>query len=138
MNRLFVYGSLRQGEQAHRALRDCKFLGKATLQGFDLFALTWFPGIKANPKNHEGVVGEVYELPEDKKADLIKHLDYYEGYFPTNVDKSLFVRREVEIEGEPTLVYEFNRNPYDAFGTSARVVQGGDWVKYKGELHHAA
>ena len=137
MNRIAVYGSLRRGEQANRALRDCKFLNEVRIPGFDLYALTWFPGIRENPENKEGVVCELFELPEDN-ADLIKHLDYYEGYNHREPERSLFLRKEIEVNGEPTLIYTFNKNPFDAFGTSARVVQGGDWVKYKGDLNHAA
>lgn len=137
MKRIAVYGSLRRGEQANRALRDCKFLNEVRVPGFDLFALTWFPGIRENPKNKEGVVVELFELPENNEG-LIQHLDHYEGFNRRDPERSLFVRKEIEVNGEPTLIYVFNKNPYDAFGTSARVVPGGDWVQYKGEMHHAA
>lgn len=130
MNRLFVYGSLRRGQQANSALRSATFVKQTRLPGFDLYALTWFPGVKENPNNREGVVGEIYEDVDD---DLLLQLDYYEGYNRHAPERSLFLRKEVEVEGKPTVIYEFNRNPYDLFGTSVSVVRSGDWTQHKGE-----
>lgn len=134
--RIFVYGSLRCGQSAHGYLekRSC-FVKETRLPGFDLYALTWFPGIVENPDNKEGVVGDVFEGITD---DLVTYLDYYEGYYPHDEGRSLFLRKEVNVDGEPTIVYVFNKNPYDVFGTSVRVIQDGDWVKYKGDMQHAA
>jgi gamma-glutamylcyclotransferase (GGCT)/AIG2-like uncharacterized protein YtfP len=131
VSQIIVYGSLRAGQQANRALRDCAYVDTVRVPGYDLYALTWFPGIKENPDNKEGFVGELYEGVTD---DLLKQLDRYEGYNREDVERSLFRREEVEVGGKPAIVYVFNKNPYEAFGTSARVVRDGDWVKYKGEV----
>jgi gamma-glutamylcyclotransferase (GGCT)/AIG2-like uncharacterized protein YtfP len=134
MSRIVVYGSLREKQPAAGTLHKCKKLGEVRLPGYDMYALTWFPGVVPNPDNKEGVVCELYEGVDDK---LLSHLDCYEGYFPHNLERSLFRREEVEVVGPEgftnAYLYVFNRNPYEAFGTSARVVRSGDWVQYRGE-----
>lgn len=138
MKHIFVYGSLRKGEGANKLLNDCKFIKEVRLPGYDLYALTWFPGIKENPKNEEGVVGELYELPNKAPVALLQTVDYYEGYFPSDRERSLFVRKEIEVEGEKTFIYVLNKDPFTAFGASARVVRHGDWKHYGGDLNYVA
>jgi gamma-glutamylcyclotransferase (GGCT)/AIG2-like uncharacterized protein YtfP len=135
--RIFVYGSLRRGQQANRSLRDCKFLEEVTLPGFDMYAVSWFPGIRHNPANEQGVVGELYELPEEDADTLIKNLDYYEGYREDHQELSLFLREEVQVNGEPTLIYTFNKDPKTFTQLPCEQVPGGNWVEYK-EKHNAA
>jgi len=136
MKHIVVYGSLRRGEPANRLLEQCKFVGEVRVPGFDLYALTWFPGVIENPDNKEGIVGELYEGVDDT---LLENLDFYEGHNRRDPNRSLFQRKEININGTSALIYVFNRNPYDAFGTSARVVRSGDWCQYKGEIaSHAA
>jgi gamma-glutamylcyclotransferase (GGCT)/AIG2-like uncharacterized protein YtfP len=137
--RIFVYGSLRRGQQANRSLRDCKFLEEVTLPGFDMYAISWFPGIRHNPANEQGVVGELYELPEDEadRDALMKHLDYYEGYNPNHEDTSLFVRRKIDVNGDESIIYLFNKNPEKIQSLPVAKVESGDWVEYK-EKHNAA
>lgn len=138
MKHIFVYGSLRKGEGAHKMLSDCEFVEEVRLPGYDLYALTWFPGIVKNPDNAEGVVGELYELPDKAPVALLQTIDYYEGYFPNDLDRSLFKREVVEVKGHPTFIYTLNKDPFETFGTSARVIRHGDWKHYGGDLNYVA
>lgn len=117
-----VYGSLRRNEQAHRFMRNTEFVEEVRLPGYDLLALGWYPGIVPNPDNKEGVVGEVYSFADD---GLLTDLDAYEGYNPNYEDRSLFIRREIEVSGKPTFVYEYNSKNH-AFGLDSKV-PSGDW-----------
>lgn len=128
MKQFFVYGTLRQGHPAHRTLmiRHAKLIGEVRLPGFDMFKLGWFPGVVKNPQNKHGIVGELYEVPGHLAEDLVTHLDYYEGYFPENKGRSLFVREEVEVEGKPTIIYTYNGGP-DKFGRLVEKIETGDW-----------
>lgn len=116
---ILVYGSLRRGHGANGMLRGCTFKGETRLPGFDLYSLGWYPGIKENPDNKEGVVGEVYELPADDAT--LSALDMYEGYVEFDPPSSLFIRKEVLVEGEPTFVYVYNG------GNKGEPVKSGDW-----------
>jgi gamma-glutamylcyclotransferase (GGCT)/AIG2-like uncharacterized protein YtfP len=126
MKRLLVYGSLRRGHRAHRSLeiRHAQFIKEVRVPGFDLLALGWYPGIKANPENKDGFLGELYAIPDHLWDELIQHLDYYEGYFPDNLERSLFLRTEIEIEGHPTTVYTYNGKTNNELVVK---VQSGDW-----------
>ena len=129
--RIVVYGSLRRGMSANGALRNCKFVEEVRVPGFDMFAVSWFPGVRENPDNKEGIVGELYELPEEDADALIQHLDYYEGYNRHHPETSLFLRNEVNVNGEPTLIYTFNKDPKTFTKLPCEQVPGGNWVEYK-------
>jgi gamma-glutamylcyclotransferase (GGCT)/AIG2-like uncharacterized protein YtfP len=127
MKQILVYGSLRKGKQAHRYLtiNHANFIGEIRLTGYDMLKLGWFPGIIANPENKEGIVGELYEVPDHLFDGMIETLDYYEGYFPDNPDRSLFVRQEVMCCGKPTIIYTYNGKRNAEIVNS---VPSGDWA----------
>lgn len=127
---ILVYGSLRRGMQAHRFMRNTKFVEEVKLPGYDMFAISWFPGIIPNPENKEGVTAELFEIPEGQEH-VVKELDYFEGYFPDNEERSLFVRREVKVGDKDAIVYLYNGKTQEPL---AKYVASGDWVKEnKGE-----
>ena len=71
--RLFVYGSLMQGQPAAWRLAEARFAGEAqTTDGFALFDLGEFPGMQRSTDGR--VHGEVYEIP----SELLPALDAYE------------------------------------------------------------
>jgi gamma-glutamylcyclotransferase (GGCT)/AIG2-like uncharacterized protein YtfP len=119
--RIIVYGSLRRDESANNFLRDAKFVEETRVPGYDLFALGWYPGIKTNPVNKEGFVGEVFEFEDE---GLLADLDSYEGYRETNEPSSLFVRRTIEVSGEPTFVYLFNG---ETNSPHVKKIESGNW-----------
>ena len=121
MTKVFVYGSLREGCKAHDLLAKAKKIADARLLGYDLYRVAWYPGIKLNPDNKDGVVGEIYEV--DKNT--LDMLDCYEG-----VAEGLFVRQEVEAVGPAgflnTQVYAYNRSTDFKF---CERIPSGDWKK---------
>ena len=71
--RLFVYGTLMQGEVAHALLAErARFIGPATASGYALFDLGPYP---AMVRGEGVVVGEIYEIDEISLPEL----DAYEG-----------------------------------------------------------
>jgi len=93
---IFVYGSLKQGFPAHDFLEGGEFLGVGKLDGYALYPVCSWPGIKSK-KGHT-VIGEVFRIP----IGLLESLDSYEGY------PDLFDRKEVQLEliGENLKVIE--------------------------------
>lgn len=115
---LFVYGSLRRGEQADLSLRPgVTFLNTDAING-ELYAVGWYPGAKAVPSGFDhhnpSIVGDVFRIEDDAIAPL---LDAYECY------PSLFNRIEtMTAAGHKVWVYTYN-NVVD----ESRRVDNGDW-----------
>ena len=79
--KLFVYGSLRRGEENEMARLlhgRARWLGEGTIRG-RLQAVSWYCGAVAGP-GAEGVVrGEVFELHAETADEVMAALDAYEG-----------------------------------------------------------
>lgn len=84
---MFVYGTLKKGYGNHILLKGAKYLGNAEINGFAIYNLGAYPGIK-----HETgfiVYGEVYEINEK----ILKKVDGLEGegwlYLRETVDATI-------------------------------------------------
>lgn len=85
---VFVYGTLMRGGRLHHHLKGAEYLHHASLKGFSLYDLGWYPGIKVETEGRESLVhGEVFRVDEQTLA----HLDMVEG------NGSLFMRRMVDL-----------------------------------------
>ncbi len=73
MKKMFVYGTLMDGQLAHNRLNGANRIGKAILRDYELLDLGDFPGIQ--PHVGGSVVGELYEVDDD----MITSIDSYEG-----------------------------------------------------------
>jgi len=72
---LFVYGTLKKGFSLHSYLKDSIFLGKGYINGYDMFLISWYPGIV---KGKGKVFGEVYKINERTLKEIDKIEDGYE------------------------------------------------------------
>lgn len=128
MLNLFVYGSLRRGQVNHRLLEKmgADFQRETRIPHYDMWSLGGaFPGVKENPKNELGIVGEIYTI----KPDDLRGLDFFEGYYEDAVDRSMYIRKEVDVgEGQKALMYVFNQKT-DHEGIHR--VPTGDWAHEK-------
>jgi len=126
-NKLFVYGTLRRGFAPHKYLgRASRFLGAASIRG-RLYDLGEYPGAVASDLPGEEIRGEVYELRD--LDNQLKVLDELEEFDPERPEKSLFVRRPVQVKlgsGEQikAWVYFLPRRP-----RNARLISSGDYRK---------
>jgi gamma-glutamylcyclotransferase (GGCT)/AIG2-like uncharacterized protein YtfP len=110
MPRLFVYGSLRSGEENHALLRGARFLGSArTLPRYELLDLGGVAGLLA--RGAASVVGELYEVADA----LLPELDAFEG--------AEYARRPVALEDGEAQTYLF----VAPLPPGARAVAGGHW-----------
>ena len=105
--RIFVYGTLRQGYDnpfAQRLHEMAKFLGTATMRG-ELYLCTGgtfpYPAARSLPDAESMVVGEIYAL--EKGGHLLSELDRYEGVGPEFPEPQEYVRAIVAVlcEGSP-------------------------------------
>ena len=57
---VFVYGTLMRGECNHHHLDDSTCLGPATIEGYDMYDVGWYPAIVSG----DGlIIGELYQVP---------------------------------------------------------------------------
>lgn len=115
MSKLFIYGTLKKGYQAHHFLEEhnAVFLEEAaTHPRYHLFKLGWYPGMVIDEELHGVVHGELYEVTED----CLEHLDTYEGA------PHLFRREEIELEdGSKAISYLYMKE------TGAHWIESGVW-----------
>lgn len=95
INRMFVYGTLKQGRPLDRKefanLRTD--VAEATIKG-GIYNLGWFPTIKLAD---EGTVqGEVHTFPKEKIKDILSIMDRIEGYNPRDPKSGLYNRHIVD------------------------------------------
>ncbi|HEU4562653.1 MAG TPA: gamma-glutamylcyclotransferase family protein [Longimicrobium sp.] len=123
--RLFVYGSLRLGEENPMAAllhANARHLGRGTVCG-QLYVVDWYPGMIPGDVADECVTGDLFELHPDAAERLLAELDVYE----CEVDG--FERHTVEV----TLDDETRTGAY-AYLYAASVaglprVAHGDWLR---------
>ena len=107
MTKLLVYGTLRRGGGANGFMKGTEYQGAVKLPGYDMYNLGGFPGIVENPDNKDGVVCEVFD---GVTPETMEDIDHYEGYRPDYPpEHSHYLRKEVNVQGEPMFVYVYNR-----------------------------
>jgi gamma-glutamylcyclotransferase (GGCT)/AIG2-like uncharacterized protein YtfP len=124
--RLFVYGSLRRGEENEMAAllhRHARWLGAGTIRA-RLYAISWYSGAVASDDPGDAVHGDVFELDPSSAGGVIARLDAYEG--------AGFARRAVEVSVGETRV------PAHAYLYAASVaglpwIAHGDWLRRAAE-----
>ena len=92
---VFVYGTLMKGESNHHFLANSTYLKVATVNGYEMYNVGYFPAIiPAEGK----VIGELYQVPISQMPSI----DMLEG------EGSLYIRKCKSIQGvdgEKTLAY---------------------------------
>jgi len=115
--RIFVYGTLMQGQGNHRLLIRARYAGPArTEPAFDLIDMGAFPAMLAGGLT--AVAGELYDVD----AGTLEALDRLEGH------PSFYERRRIRLA---------NREQAEAYIYSQRrpgcpLITSGDWRKAKG------
>jgi gamma-glutamylcyclotransferase (GGCT)/AIG2-like uncharacterized protein YtfP len=114
-----VYGSLRKGLGNHRVLQDSVQVGEDTIQGWDMFSLGGFPGIKSGPGS---IVIEVYEVVSEGVA---RGLDSLEGYRGENSPNNFYDKETVVTKYGNAEIYTLQE------GYDGGKVEGGNWVTHR-------
>lgn len=118
---LFVYGSLRKGQQNHHRLKDAKFIGNATIKHWVLYSLGSYPAIKW--KQGSKLIGEVYEV-EHESFERINLMEKNANYAQ--------VVELADIEGLD-IAYTVYVYVYKGKVEEKNLVASGDWVKFVNE-----
>ena len=110
---VFVYGTLMRGERAHSFLEGAEFIGEFVLEGYAVYDLGRYPGIRELPGCR--TYGEVYGVSKD----MLREMDLYEE------EGSLYHRRETEVCGaDGTLTAFVYVYAHDITGEP---IPGGRW-----------
>ena len=124
--RLFVYGSLRAGEDNPMAALlhgHARHLGEGTIQA-GLYAISWYSGAAPCDDPEAVVHGDVFELHPETADAVMAELDGYEG--------TDFVLRPVEV----TLADETSVGAmaylFAASVAGLRRIEHGDWRRERG------
>lgn len=102
--KVFVYGTLMKDESNHHYLENGTFLQGATLKGYDMYNVGYFPAIVPGSGK---AIGELYEVPLSDMSSI----DMLEG------EGNLYIRKcgIAEYSGEKTLAYVYEYSQ-DVFG----------------------
>ena len=93
--KVFVYGTLMNGEDNHHFLENSRCLKKAAIEGYDMYNVGWYPAII--PGNSR-IIGELYEVPEYDMDSI----DMLEG------EGSLYIRKcRQTTSNELAYIYEY-------------------------------
>ncbi len=123
---VFFYGSLRCGQEGYIELeldRYLKYHGKDSVPG-ELYDLGRYPGMKPAKAAAPGEIkGELYQIEDE---GVLRVLDEFERYVPRS--KSLYLRKTVT-----TTKHELRAWAYIYAGrvSRKRLIEAGDWIRYK-------
>ena len=119
----FVYGTLKVGGRFAKQFDGDRINSvKAEIDGYDLFNLGTFPGIKPGVGK---VVGELHEYKNTE--EVTRAMDSIEGYHP-EIRDGMYLRRRVSVRTETGEVKEANVYVYNFRITEhARKIESGIW-----------
>jgi len=87
---IFVYGTLKRGEQKSFALDGQRFIGIcATAASYKIYQYSGYPALIRDEINGTGIWGELYEVTDSCVIELDKL-----------VQSNLFVRKEILLSGD--------------------------------------
>lgn len=111
--RLFVYGTLMQGEVNHSYLRNAQYMGRIlTKPDYELIDLGYFPALLK--KGNDSVHGELYEVDED----TLHRIDRLEG------NPHFYYRDTVFLDDDTTALTYFQRRSRNQ---PCIVISSGNW-----------
>ena len=131
---VFLYGTLLP-ELAPRGIEPLltrlRSVGPGSVRGV-LYDLGSYPGVVLDENSGGLVRGSVFELLRDDPS-LLTRIDDYEGFDPSDCERSLFVRKRSAVQLTdrtvlPCWVYTYNRSI-----SGAALVPDGDYVRWRSE-----
>ena len=114
-NNIITYGSLRKGEYNFDRFPGLKWLGTYQLQGYKLYSLGPYPGIKHTGNNTDLLTVDLIDCGSSKTKETIDNMELGAGYS----------KKELTLEsGTKGTLYL-----YDGNINESNLVPSGDWTK---------
>lgn len=121
LNRIFVYGTLMNGESRHQAIKnsDLEFINSGFTRG-SLMHISDYPGLIYSSKSK--VLGELYTCEDITKT--LDKFDQIEGFYDYQSSDSLFIRivSKIELQGNIVLAWAYLFN-----GLDGKEIPSGNW-----------
>ena len=132
MSYLFLYGTLISGH-AHPSIlvqlkRHCRDLGRAWAQG-RLYDLGEYPGMVESGNSSDRVYGRLYEAVSHERH-LITRLDRYENYFPSQPNRSEYLRKHVTVINQNTCFEAWTYLYHRSVRNLIRI-KNGDYIQHR-------
>lgn len=94
--KVFVYGTLKRNYGNNRLLAGCDFEGEQIIPGYKLYYSYEYYGFPvAHPSENSFIKGEIYNIPDDIAAGIIRNLDFLESngsmYNRTMINEDTFL-----------------------------------------------
>jgi gamma-glutamylcyclotransferase (GGCT)/AIG2-like uncharacterized protein YtfP len=127
---LFSYGTLQPGlapADIELLMRDLPRRGRAYIYGL-LYDLGEYPGVRLVESDSK-VWGQVFELPTD--PSLLRRLDEYEEFDPSNIDESQFLREKCMATLQDGNILEVWVYVYNRDVETAAVIESGDFGRIR-------
>lgn len=122
---IFVYGSLRGGLYNSGRCGHMKFVCNASLKGYGLFSLGYYPAIVKNKDNGHAVIGEVYDVDETTFRRL-NSMELGAGYDEVEGEVELSTGKKLKVIFWEMSWERFSRG---MMNPESRLVTNGDWVR---------
>ena len=123
IRKLFVYGTLLQGEIRGGNLGDCQLILALELPGRLYNTGRGYPAAVFDKSSKTKVHGELYALPENAENKL-KELDEIEG-----VSSGLYVRKAIKFQGQEFYFYEAGAL-LQRIIKEENLIKSGSWRRY--------
>ncbi|MBX3064609.1 MAG: gamma-glutamylcyclotransferase family protein [Anaerolineae bacterium] len=133
---VFVYGSLRHGQENYGLLRG-KTLAEipAVLYGVRMFSLGWYPVITEVAGDSDAVVtGELMIIHPRHYSQTLKNLDLLEGYDEEAAVPTLYSRlkRCIKVRsGREVMAWVYIGSEELVAAQAQEAVPTGDWVQWR-------
>jgi gamma-glutamylcyclotransferase (GGCT)/AIG2-like uncharacterized protein YtfP len=121
IDKLFVYGSLLQGEERGNALKEWQLTGAMEIPGTLYNTGLGYPAADFSYNNHNTVFGELYTYEKDKIDSRLKNIDKIEG-----VDEYLFKRTELNLGEHIFYAYEIAPS-LNKISDKFNIITSGNW-----------
>jgi len=121
--RVFVYGTLRQGESNSTLLKDAIFEEVSTIDGFLMYSLGRYPFILPSPFQ-EKIHIESYFVNET----ILDQLDQLESFYGDSNPDNLYNRvKVINSKGKEGWIYIFSEIKWPLYRASAMLLKHGNW-----------
>lgn len=125
VNKVFVYGTLLQGEIRSPLMKDCLLLKALELPGVLCDTQMGYPAALFDKSSEKTIYGELYIMNNPKQK--LSELDEVEG-----VESDLFNRVMLHHKGFKFYAYEYSRN----LNNNHDKIGGGNWRRYSSLSFH--
>jgi gamma-glutamylcyclotransferase (GGCT)/AIG2-like uncharacterized protein YtfP len=126
MNYIFVYGTLKRGEQNHQLIGHAEFIDVGYIRGCILFDLggcpAMMPGGSRNGSVEQAAKGEIYAVKDEDLDNTLARLDALEQ------EGTLYIRVKLKVHSQAGGVQECITYLFiPSLQLDERVVEGGWW-----------